>query len=144
MPGTAHHSTYIMEATRCALVLMPMGMVLVKALTSQCMPTSCVGRTMTTCHGPSRERSPSRCWTNWKIRTTTQLHWGIADAAHESNKRVVNSDRGQGYGWMKFILCNWLGYDAEQNCQYLKDDCLYFRVAVEASDPLKPWLTCTN
>jgi len=61
-----------------------------------------------------------------------------------SNARVVNSDGGQGYGQMKFISHNQLGYDAEQNCQYLKDDCLYFRVAVEASDPLKPWLTCTN
>jgi len=63
----------------------------------------------------------------------------------QGNQRVVNSDRGHtGYGWPKFISHNQLGYDAEQNCQYLKDDCLYFRVAVEASDPLKPWLTCTN
>jgi len=63
----------------------------------------------------------------------------------EVNVRVVNSDRGHtGYGVMDFISCNQLGCDAEQNCQYLKDDCLYFRVAVEASDPLKPWLACTN
>ena len=67
------------------------------------------------------------------------------DVASKANKRVVNSDKGgAGYGRPKFISHNQLGYDVEQNCQYLKDDCLYFRVAVEASDPLKPWLTCTN
>ena len=64
--------------------------------------------------------------------------------AIEENKRVVNSDRGRGYGLFEFISCDQLGYNAEQNCQYLKDDCLYFRIAAEASDPLKPWLTCTN
>jgi len=69
----------------------------------------------------------------------------LADAAIESSKRVVNSDRVvTGYGRSKFISCNRLGYDAKQNCQYLKDDCLYFRVAAKVSDPLKPWLTCTN
>jgi len=56
----------------------------------------------------------------------------------EGNQRVVNSDRGHtGYGRPEFILCNQVGYDAKKNCQYLKDDCLYFRVAAEASDPLK-------
>jgi len=65
------------------------------------------------------------------------------DVAIKANERVVNSDRGGGYGCPTFIRCNQLGYDAEQNCQYLKDDCLYFQIAVEASDPLKPWLTCT-
>ena len=60
------------------------------------------------------------------------------DVAIEGNERVVNGDRGhKGYGWTRFISCNQLGYDVEQNCQYLKDDCLYFRVAAEASDPLK-------
>ena len=65
--------------------------------------------------------------------------------AIEGTVRVVNSDRGRkGFGQTKFISCNQLGYDVKRNCQYLKDDCLYFQVAVEASDPLKPWLTCTN
>ena len=61
------------------------------------------------------------------------------------NVRVVNSDRAHsGYARSEFISHNQLDYDAEQNCQYLKDDCLYFRIAARASDPLKPWLTCTN
>jgi len=63
----------------------------------------------------------------------------------EVNVRVVNSDRANtGYGRPKFISHNQLGYHADQNCQYLKDDCLYFQIIAQASDPLKPWLTCTN
>jgi len=63
----------------------------------------------------------------------------------EVNVRVVNGDRAdRGYGWVEFISHNQLGYHAEQNCQYLEDDCLYFRIVARASDPLKPWLTCTN
>ena len=31
------------------------------------------GGMMTTCHGPSQERSPSRCSTNWQIRTTAHV-----------------------------------------------------------------------
>ena len=27
--------------------------------------------------------------------------------------------------------------------RYLKDDCLYFQIEVEADEPEKPWLTCT-
>ena len=63
----------------------------------------------------------------------------------EVNVRVVNSDRAdRGYGWVEFISCNQLDYHAEQNFQYLEDDCLYFRIVARASDPLKSWLTCTN
>ena len=67
------------------------------------------------------------------------------DKDEEYNRRVVNGDRGsKGYGSAKFISHDRLGYDAEQNFQYLKDDCLYFRVTATAPDPVKPWLTCTT
>ena len=37
-----------------------------------------------------------------------------------------------------------LGYNTEKNTQYLKDDCLYFRVSTVVSASNKPWLTCTT
>ena len=66
------------------------------------------------------------------------------DKDDEGNRRVVDSDMGPGYGMPRFISHDQLGYDAEQNCQYLKDDCLYFRITAKAPDPVKPWLTCTT
>ena len=63
----------------------------------------------------------------------------------EANRRIIGRDRGSvGYGWAKFISHNRLYYHAKQNCQYLKDDCLYFRITAKAPDPVKPWLTCNN
>ena len=56
--------------------------------------------------------------------------------------RVVDSERAPtGYGWHKFISHNQL--EVVENSQYLKDDCLYFQIQVEAEEPEKPWLTCT-
>jgi len=58
------------------------------------------------------------------------------------NRRVVGMDRGSaGNGWSRFISHDRLRYDAKQNCQYLKDDCLYFRIPVKAP---KSWLTCNT
>ena len=58
--------------------------------------------------------------------------------------RVVDSEIAPtGYGWHKFISHNQLDYDVVEDCQYLKDDCLYFQIEVEAEEPEKPWLTCT-
>ena len=42
----------------------------------------------------------------------------------------------------KFISHKALRYNLDTNCQHLKDDCLYFRVAV-TPDSVKPWLTPT-
>ena len=57
--------------------------------------------------------------------------------------RVVDDERGSALGHNKFISQDNLDYDAAKYCQYLKDDCLYFRIEVEAAEPVKPWLTCT-
>ena len=58
--------------------------------------------------------------------------------------RVVDSEiASTGYGQPKFISHAQLSYDAAKNCQYLKDDCLYLRIKVQAAKPAKPWLTCT-
>ena len=65
------------------------------------------------------------------------------DMDDESNRRVVDSDKGLGYGGECFIDHDELGHNVANNCQYLKDDCLYFRITAKAADPVKPWLTCT-
>jgi len=62
------------------------------------------------------------------------------DKDDETNRRVVDSDRGlEGFGWRQFISRDELGYYRWYNCQYLKDDCLYFRITANP-----PWLTCTT
>ena len=64
---------------------------------------------------------------------------------HQASRRVVRSERSsKGYGWSKFISHDKLDFDATLNCQYLKDDCLYFRIEVQAAKTTKPWLTCTD
>ena len=63
----------------------------------------------------------------------------------KASRRVVEGEIAPtGYGRHKFISHNQLGY-APWNCQYLKDDCLYFQIKVraQAAKPTKPWLQCT-
>ena len=58
-----------------------------------------------------------------------------------SSRRVVSGERASnGYGKTRFISHSDLGYNAAKNCQYLKDDCLYFRINVDAKSSSKPWL----
>ena len=58
---------------------------------------------------------------------------------NEAGWRVVDGKlAAMGYGHYTFIFHNKLY--APWNCQYLKDDCLYFRVKVQATNS---WLTCT-
>ena len=57
------------------------------------------------------------------------------------NSRAKSSLGVTGLGKSKFISQNELGYTT--NCQYLKDDSLYFRVTkVEVSSRSRPWLAC--
>ena len=56
----------------------------------------------------------------------------------ETSRRVVYGERAcAGYGFSTFITHSRL------DAQYLKDDCLYFRIEVTPPKPPKPWLTCT-
>ena len=58
--------------------------------------------------------------------------------------RVVVGERSRtGYGFFEFISHSQLDHGAAQNCQYLKDGCLFFQIKVQAAKPTKPWLTCT-
>ena len=55
--------------------------------------------------------------------------------------RVVNEETSSsGWGHAHYIAQSDLGYNAAKNCQYLKDDCLYFRISVDTKGSSKPWL----
>jgi hypothetical protein len=57
------------------------------------------------------------------------------------SQRIVTEERSSaGIGHQYYISHSALGYNAAKNCQYLKDDCLYFRISVSASSSSKPWL----
>ena len=62
-------------------------------------------------------------------------------ADNESSQRVVDGERGEGYGCPEFISHTDLAHKPRKNTQYLKDDTLIFRVSAEAPD-YKPWLEC--
>ena len=57
---------------------------------------------------------------------------------------VTDGERGTGYGIPQFVSHEELGHRADTNCQYLKDDSLYFRVSVKVHGACKPWLTPTT
>ena len=60
---------------------------------------------------------------------------------NEASQIVVIEERAStGYGYHCHIPHSELSYNAAKNCQYLKDDCLYFRVKVDARITSKPWL----
>lgn len=60
-----------------------------------------------------------------------------------STKRVMTGERAKrGYGKTRFIPHSDLGHNAEKDCQYLKDDALYFCINVVTPNP-KPWLACS-
>ena len=71
----------------------------------------------------------------------------LEDRNHHSETtilRKVNDARvGVDWGKPKFIAHSALDYNPIKNTQYLKDDTLYFRVAVEVDDH-KPWLGCAD
>ena len=56
-----------------------------------------------------------------------------------STQRVMEKQYGNGRGYHKFISHPDLIFVSFQNCQYLKDDALYFRVSVTTTF-IKPWL----
>ncbi len=67
------------------------------------------------------------------------------DGKQETSNRVIDSDRSQNAaGVHAFIPHENLGHNIIENCkcQYLKDDCLVFRVSVSMPS-YKPWLQCT-
>ena len=62
----------------------------------------------------------------------------------DASKRVTGQERaGSGCGVSGFISLTELGFNPAKNCQYLKDDCLVFRIQAEVPS-YKPWLHCTT
>ena len=60
---------------------------------------------------------------------------------HQYKERVVGKlCSGTGWGCDRFISHSQLGYNSSLNCQYLKDDTLYFRISVKVTSTTKPWL----
>ena len=58
----------------------------------------------------------------------------------ESSERVTDQERADvAQGVRAFIPHSELGFNAANNCQYLKDDCLVFRIYAEVPS-YKPWL----
>ena len=50
------------------------------------------------------------------------------NVSETSSGRVTVGERGIGRGYGKFIPLDDLNYNSDKNCQYLKNDCLFFRV----------------
>ena len=54
--------------------------------------------------------------------------------------KVVGKRYGKGWGRSQYISHSQLDYNSSLNCQYLKDNTLYFRVSVKVTSKTKPWL----
>ena len=56
--------------------------------------------------------------------------------------QVIGRERAErgGPGYQQFISHSQLDVNPSLNCQYLKDDTLYFRVSVKVTSNTKPWL----
>ncbi|XP_011409272.1 PREDICTED: TNF receptor-associated factor 5-like [Amphimedon queenslandica] len=61
-------------------------------------------------------------------------------APAEPKQRVKEGTKTHGWGYPEFISHGELEYNPATNCQYLKDNSLYFRVSVKATSKTKPWL----
>lgn len=60
---------------------------------------------------------------------------------NDASQRVVNGERSAYvYGFSRFIPHSKLGYNEAKYCQYLMDDCLYFKISVNAKKSSKTWL----
>ena len=73
-------------------------------------------------------------------------HTDIINSPGESSiivRRVYWGEMGVGYGPRRFIAHTELNLQEEEQCQYLKDDSLYFRVQVDLIPAVKPWLVQT-
>ena len=67
------------------------------------------------------------------------LHFNESTPQEYKNK-VVGKRYGNGWGSPQYISHSQLGYNSSLNCQYLKNNTLYFRVSVKVTSKTKPWL----
>ena len=75
----------------------------------------------------------------------TKMTLKYNESTPDANKqRVMKGAMSQGWGTPRFIKHSELEYNPTTNCQYLKDDSLYFRVRVKVISKTKPWLAGVN
>ena len=72
-------------------------------------------------------------------------HTNIINSPKDNSfvSRVLSGEKGRGWGLAQFIAHTELGLQEKEQCQYLKDDSLYFRVQVDLIPAVKPWLVIT-
>ena len=74
-------------------------------------------------------------------------HTGTVNSPEDKNSvhvaRVLCGEKAAGWGFSRFIAHTKLDLQEEKQCQYLKDDSLYFRVQVDLIPAVKPWLVPT-
>ena len=59
----------------------------------------------------------------------------------DDSSRVVDEERSScGWGFPEYISHSDLGHNTVKNCQYLKDDRLYFKISVNRESSSTPWL----
>ena len=79
---------------------------------------------------------------------TDQNHLSVSIKMIEHNdvsQRILEGDRAKnGYGRPLYIAHSSLDYNAAKNCQYLMDDCLYFRFQINSAVTPKPWLSSAD
>ena len=65
------------------------------------------------------------------------------DDMHYVSRVLDGDEKGGGWGHPQFIAHTKLDLQERKQCQYLKDDSLYFRVQVDLIPAVKPWLVPT-
>ena len=79
---------------------------------------------------------------------TNLLHYSMTtnmNKEHGVCDRVLEGERAKiGWGQPLYIAHSSLDYNAAINCQYLKDDCLYFRFQINGAVSPKPWLSSAD
>lgn len=96
--------------------------------------------------GDDDKSLPWPCKAHVTVELLNQLHdeghfRHTIDLENEEASRVgEEGTTGNGYGPHKFIAHDELACNVMTDTQYLKDDCLYFRVRVACDNVYRPWL----
>ena len=72
-------------------------------------------------------------------------HSASIEMSTDTRHRVLDGDKAKnGYGRPCYIAHSSLDCNAAKNCQYLKNDCLYFRLRIDSAVSPKPWLSSAD
>ena len=78
-----------------------------------------------------------------QLEDKNHMKYGVFDESTplDYRQKIIGKQHGSGWGLPQFISHSELSLNSSLNCQYLKDDTLYFRVSVAVTSKTKPWLT---